>query len=308
MAQLHTQVTGLQRTVRELAQQVTELRRELAEMKKLNEQKSAAEADDEPDPAAAAEPASAGPASADPAPPSLAPSDPARAGATAVEPAPAAETTPELDPDPAPAPVKEVNGSSNGRAVNGLAHTIKVQAEAEVAPAQAEAPAETRPETGGGLFGLKGGLAAAIGGLASGATVEELGVQKDRILITSFGGSSSSARMNNDAAGAADDIRTAEDGTQYWGEIDNESSRARAAGDTLVIDQWECIACGTCVENTDAVFVLPDDAKAVAYRQEGNMELIQDAIDACPVTCIHWTDEPDQFEQTNDAEGVELAG
>jgi len=96
---------------------------------------------------------------------------------------------------------------------------------------------------------------------------------------------------------------TAVDGTAYWGEQDNESARAKADGHALVIDQWECIACGTCVENTDAVFVLPDDAKAVPIRQVGDMGLIQDAIDACPVTCIHWTEEPEEYEQLNDANG-----
>jgi ferredoxin len=85
--------------------------------------------------------------------------------------------------------------------------------------------------------------------------------------------------------------------------VDNESARAAAEGLALIIDQWECINCGTCVENTETVFALPDDAKAVVIRQRGDMELIQDAIDACPVTCIHWTDEPDQFEQINDADG-----
>jgi len=98
-------------------------------------------------------------------------------------------------------------------------------------------------------------------------------------------------------------INHAKDGTAYWGFLDNDSARSRAAGETLVIDQWECIQCGTCVENTEQVFILPDDAKAVVYRQEGPMELIQDAIDACPVTCIHWTHEPEQYEQLNDTEG-----
>lgn len=98
-------------------------------------------------------------------------------------------------------------------------------------------------------------------------------------------------------------IQTAEDGSEYWGVLDNDSARAKARGDSLVIDQWECIACGTCVENTDAVFVLPDDGKAVPIQQEGDMLLIQDAIDACPVTCIHWTDSTDEYEQLNDADG-----
>ncbi len=102
------------------------------------------------------------------------------------------------------------------------------------------------------------------------------------------------------------EIHTAADGEQHWGPIDNESSRAKARGDQLVIDQWECISCGVCVENTDAVFVLPDDAKAAVKKQEGDMALIQDAVDSCPVTCIHWTDEPSQFEQINDIEGNSL--
>jgi len=113
-------------------------------------------------------------------------------------------------------------------------------------------------------------------------------------------------------SGAVDDesldqtIRHSVTGTPFWGEIENESAQAKADGQTLVIDQWECIACGTCVENTDAVFSLPDEAKATVIRQEGHMELIQDAIDACPVTCIHWSHEPETFEQLNDVQGRPL--
>jgi len=101
-------------------------------------------------------------------------------------------------------------------------------------------------------------------------------------------------------------LQTAEDGEHYWGNIDNESARAKARDEQLIIDQWECISCGTCVENTDAVFFLPDEAKAVVTQQAGDMALIQDAIDACPVTCIHWTDTPAEFEQLNDADGKPL--
>lgn len=109
------------------------------------------------------------------------------------------------------------------------------------------------------------------------------------------------------AMAARDMLQTAEDGEQFWGAVDNDSARAKARGEELVIDQEECIHCGTCVENTEQVFVLPDDAKAVVIAQEGPMELIQDAIDACPVTCIHWTDDPEQFPQVNDAEGRDIA-
>jgi len=103
-------------------------------------------------------------------------------------------------------------------------------------------------------------------------------------------------------------LHLAADGEQYWGPIDNECSRSKARGDTLIIDQWDCISCGTCVENTDAVFVLPDDAKAVVLQQHGDMTLIQDAIDACPVTCIHWEGDSDAYEQLNDADGRPLHG
>jgi ferredoxin len=102
-------------------------------------------------------------------------------------------------------------------------------------------------------------------------------------------------------------INIAEDGTTFWGPVDNDSSRAKASGKLLSIDQFECISCGTCVEQTDKVYVLPDDGKASPIAQDGPMDLIQDAIDACPVTCIHWTDEPSRFPQLNDAAGRPLS-
>ncbi len=83
-------------------------------------------------------------------------------------------------------------------------------------------------------------------------------------------------------------VNRAEDGVAYIGPLDNESSRAKAAGRVLSIDPWECISCGTCVEQTDRVFALPDDGKATPIAQDGPMDLIQEAIDACPVTCIRW--------------------
>jgi ferredoxin len=82
----------------------------------------------------------------------------------------------------------------------------------------------------------------------------------------------------------------ASDGTEFWGPVDNESSRSKAVGQVLTIDQWECITCGTCEENTTRVFEVPSDDKARVLAQDGPMDLIQDAIEACPVTCIHWID------------------
>ncbi len=108
------------------------------------------------------------------------------------------------------------------------------------------------------------------------------------------------AKANNRDVGAIRGgigINRAEDGTPYWGPVDNESSRAKAAGHLLAIDQWECISCGTCVEQTDKVFVLPADGKAAPVAQDGPMDLIQDAIEACPVTCIHWVSEGEATER-----------
>ena len=95
------------------------------------------------------------------------------------------------------------------------------------------------------------------------------------------------------------------DGVAYWGPIDNESSRAKAAGQVLTIDQFECIACGTCVEQTDKVYYLPDGEKATPIAQDGPMDLIQDAIDECPVTCIKWVS-PQEASDRGLATGAEF--
>ena len=56
------------------------------------------------------------------------------------------------------------------------------------------------------------------------------------------------------------------------------------------IDEDECIGCGTCEEICPQVFRL--DAKTekaeVIQPQGGPENLIQEAIDNCPVDCIHW--------------------
>ncbi len=83
-------------------------------------------------------------------------------------------------------------------------------------------------------------------------------------------------------------LQRAADGTPYLGPLDNDSSRAKAAGHVLTVDPVACISCGTCVEHTDHVFHLPDEGTAIPRVQDGPMDLVQDAIDACPVTCIAW--------------------
>jgi ferredoxin len=59
---------------------------------------------------------------------------------------------------------------------------------------------------------------------------------------------------------------------------------------SVYIDEPECIACGSCVEICPEVFQMrEDDEKAEVIKPEGGPEdQIQEAIDTCPVSCIHW--------------------
>jgi len=55
------------------------------------------------------------------------------------------------------------------------------------------------------------------------------------------------------------------------------------------VDRDTCIGCGTCVALCPAVFQLKDDGKCDVADGGGAGEAeIQQAIDSCPVQCIHW--------------------
>lgn len=61
-------------------------------------------------------------------------------------------------------------------------------------------------------------------------------------------------------------------------------------GKTVYIDEEECIGCGTCQELCPEVFELDEQTqKARVIRPEGGPEeLIEEAMESCPVSCIHW--------------------
>ena len=63
-------------------------------------------------------------------------------------------------------------------------------------------------------------------------------------------------------------------------------------GRRVFIDEEECIGCGSCEEICPEVFVLNEDTeKAELINPEGGPEdLIEEAIEACPVECIQWED------------------
>jgi ferredoxin len=56
------------------------------------------------------------------------------------------------------------------------------------------------------------------------------------------------------------------------------------------VDQDVCISCGLCIDNVPNVFRYAENGKAEAYDPKGSPEeeIQNNAIDVCPVTCIHW--------------------
>lgn len=56
------------------------------------------------------------------------------------------------------------------------------------------------------------------------------------------------------------------------------------------VDQAECISCGLCIDNLPDVFRFDDSGKAECFDSSAaNEDEIQaNAIDICPVSCIHW--------------------
>ncbi|OIT33830.1 PREDICTED: uncharacterized protein LOC109205514 [Nicotiana attenuata] len=60
--------------------------------------------------------------------------------------------------------------------------------------------------------------------------------------------------------------------------------------DHVFVDEFSCIGCKNCANVCPKVFGIEEDyGRARVYDQSGNADLIQQAIDSCPVDCIHWT-------------------
>jgi ferredoxin len=58
----------------------------------------------------------------------------------------------------------------------------------------------------------------------------------------------------------------------------------------VYVDEATCIGCRFCAHVANNTFYIePDYGRSRAIRQDGDPEdLIQEAIDTCPVNCIHW--------------------
>ena len=63
-------------------------------------------------------------------------------------------------------------------------------------------------------------------------------------------------------------------------------------GKIVVIDTEECIGCESCVELCAEVFAFNEaEEKAEVIMPEGGSEdCIEEAMDTCPVECIHYTE------------------
>ena len=68
------------------------------------------------------------------------------------------------------------------------------------------------------------------------------------------------------------------------------------------VDQRKCIGCTYCSSVATNTFAMePEQGRARAFRQDGDSdELIQEAIDTCPVDCIYWV----SFEELIELEEV----
>ena len=58
------------------------------------------------------------------------------------------------------------------------------------------------------------------------------------------------------------------------------------------VDEAECIGCQYCVHVATNTFIVDEDlGRSRVIRQNGdNLDIVQEAIDTCPVDCIHWVD------------------
>jgi ferredoxin len=60
----------------------------------------------------------------------------------------------------------------------------------------------------------------------------------------------------------------------------------------VYVDEITCIGCKHCAHvSPNTFYIEPEHGRSRVFNQDGDLEeLIQEAIDTCPVDCIHWVD------------------
>ncbi|MEL7037988.1 MAG: ferredoxin [Cyanobacteria bacterium J06592_8] len=80
----------------------------------------------------------------------------------------------------------------------------------------------------------------------------------------------------------------------------------------VYVDEPTCIGCKHCVHVARNTFYLEADyGRSRVFRQDGDPEdVIQEAIDTCPVDCIHWVDytKLKQFEAERQTQVIPVVG
>ena len=80
----------------------------------------------------------------------------------------------------------------------------------------------------------------------------------------------------------------------------------------VYVDEPTCIGCKHCAHVARNTFYIePDYGRSRVIRQDGDVEdTIQEAIDTCPVDCIHWLDytELKQQEEERKYQVIPIAG
>ena len=78
------------------------------------------------------------------------------------------------------------------------------------------------------------------------------------------------------------------------------------------VDEAKCIGCKYCVHVASNTFIVDEfHGRSRAVRQDGdNIDLIQEAMDTCPVDCIHWVnfEELDSLEDSLDRDMFQSFG
>ncbi|KAL5707461.1 hypothetical protein ACHQM5_018361 [Ranunculus cassubicifolius] len=60
--------------------------------------------------------------------------------------------------------------------------------------------------------------------------------------------------------------------------------------DHAFVDEFSCIGCKNCANVAPTVFEIEEDfGRARVHCQSGYSDIVQQAIESCPVDCIHWT-------------------
>lgn len=80
----------------------------------------------------------------------------------------------------------------------------------------------------------------------------------------------------------------------------------------VYVDELTCIGCKHCAHVARNTFYIePDYGRSRVVRQDGDSEdLLQEAIDTCPVDCIHWVDHTElkRLEEERSYQVIPLAG